>query len=212
MVTTNKMHYAKDANGQWWYSPPNKNRVRAHEQECKQCGQGFVSRRIQKVCSGECRAALVRGKPKRPRVEIPCEWCENPFVPSRSTKKCCSLRCARDLGNSERGSPGELNGRWKGGIRPHGTTGYVRQYVPGKGWDLQHRIVMAGILGRPLLRGENVHHKNGIRDDNRPENLELWATKQPPGQRKDEQQMSVSELKARIAELTALLEKAEASV
>jgi hypothetical protein len=47
----------------------------------------------------------------------------------------------------------------------------------------QHRIIMEEHLGRKLLPGENVHHINGIRHDNRLENLELWSTRQPSGQR-----------------------------
>ncbi len=52
--------------------------------------------------------------------------------------------------------------------------------------QIQHREVMKKKLGRDLISGENVHHINGVRHDNRPENLELWSTFQPPGQRVDE--------------------------
>ena len=54
------------------------------------------------------------------------------------------------------------------------------------GYVFEHIKVMSGHLHRPIKEGETIHHKNGIRDDNRLDNLELWCSKHPPGQRVDD--------------------------
>jgi hypothetical protein len=71
---------------------------------------------------------------------------------------------------------------WKGG-RQINADGYVLIWVDpadllgtmssGRHYVLEHRLIMARHLGRPLSTRETVHHKNGVRDDNRIENLEL---------------------------------------
>ena len=82
---------------------------------------------------------------------------------------------------------GSSNGNWRGGRTRH-KAGYVMVKTPGhpRGtksgeYVFEHIIVMEASLGRYLLPHETVHHLNGVRDDNRLENLELWTRPQPSG-------------------------------
>lgn len=72
------------------------------------------------------------------------------------------------------------------GLHARGKTrdGYARlQDAKTRKVYLAHRLIMEKHLGRALLPTENVHHINGVRKDNRIENLELWSISQPNGQR-----------------------------
>lgn len=75
---------------------------------------------------------------------------------------------------------GNKHSKWKGG-RLKTVLGYILIYAPkhpfrnkvGKGYVLEHRLVMEKKLGRYLTKNEIVHHINGIKDDNRLKNLVL---------------------------------------
>lgn len=153
--------FSRDERGQWWYTPDGYPRTRASIRQCAECKGHFLAN-----------------------------------IYSMKTQGCCSKPCAQAKFHRE--NPGQnagpRSGRWKGG-RKVDERGYVLVMAPSwhplvKGrrkYIQEHRLVVEQREGRFLLPHETVHHINGVRDDNRPENLELWAKSHPPGQRIGEQ-------------------------
>jgi hypothetical protein len=113
---------------------------------------------------------LIRGK----RSVSTCQGCSSPFRKKRPDGKFCSFECfARTTDRT-----GENNPSWKGGtLVDHGYV-YVRspghhRARGGGGYVKRADLVAEKEIGRPLTHSEVVHHKNRIRDDDSPENLQV---------------------------------------
>lgn len=94
------------------------------------------------------------------------QWQRPPYQRMWRLRKFCSNRCAGL-------NTGQKNKALPVGFRSVNSSGYVDVWTGSKKVS-EHRFVMESVLGRAMVRGESVHHKNGDRIDNRPENLELW--------------------------------------
>lgn len=138
----------------------------------RKAGEGTKSFKKRKCCSKTCQARGREGKPllgrlcarktcRKPLVQWDREW-----VCSFNRRTFCDQLCGvKDRPLSKK-------------------TRYRRLRLPDGRVVMTHRYVMELALGRALLPEESVHHKNGIKTDNRLKNLELWASLgQPAGQR-----------------------------
>lgn len=160
LLNSDNPRYSQDPQGQWWYKPigtKDHPRTRALVAICAGCGRRFLTNIFHRKAQLHC---------------------------SRS----CGLRayCAENPTRYK----GEDGNNWKGG-RQLDRRGYVLTWVDNhparshtkKPYVFEHRLVMERMLGRYLTPEENVHHRDGRRDNNDPANLELWWKSQPGGQR-----------------------------
>jgi len=145
-------------------------------------------------CSPKCAAAAkkqrqaVSSKKWRDAVLTSGRTCaiDGCEKPPDASKGLCGMHYFRLQARGDVGSP---ESERPGGSRFQMNQGYVKVHRPAHpssnsdGYVLEHRAVMEDHLGRQLAKFENVHHINGVRHDNRIENLELWTKPQPAGQR-----------------------------
>jgi len=159
-------HY-KQIGNQWFYVWGSRsNRERASLLECPVCHKEYLSRNSQpaKTCGRSCAYKLLSAR-----------YADNPPIAKRGKESLA----------------------WKGGVKYR--RGYKMIYAPDhpsnlkrktkrsgdRLYVLEHRLVMEKKLGRYLHPFEHIHHINGVRDDNRPENLEVWIGGHPYGVRAD---------------------------
>lgn len=133
---------------------------------CAVCGDPFDAtyHQQQQMCSIKCRTVF-RSSPRQR-----CERCNKQMDTTNSSyrkQRFCSAEC--------RTTPDGTLKRTSGGYMLIKASSH--QGADHNGYIGEHRMIVEQQIGRLLEPHERVHHKNGVRHDNRPENLELWKVK-----------------------------------
>lgn len=136
------------------------------EMICEYCGKPFLvyksdfKHRTPRFCSSKCYHMSTRVEPQT----CFCEYCGKPFekTPKKRRKRFCTVECAC---------------KWKRTRerKTIGKDGYVHVWQSDGGSVKEHIIIMERILGRKLKKGECVHHIDGNRHNNSPDNLQLMT-------------------------------------
>jgi hypothetical protein len=144
--------------------------------QCQRCDATYTVKKYRSESNKYCSHACLVGSKVLERERRTCQHCGEEFeilpsVTKWNPSKFCSTACSYAFDRGPR----------KPVLR---SDGYIAVWDPDeRKYFQEHRVIMEQHLGRPLLAHENVHHVNGDRADNRLENLELWSTSQPGGQR-----------------------------
>lgn len=147
---------------------------------CARCGGGVNRHGAKGLCASCYQRRRREEYQKNPWRICDADGC------ARFTRESGTPYCELHYTRVRRhGTPGSAQPSFVRGEGSISSTGYRIMRVDGRSVP-EHRLILERALGRSLWDWENVHHKNGLRADNRLENLEIWIVPQPFGQRPED--------------------------